>query len=107
MLRTLVNLGFTETDSEIYLLLVEEGPQKGKNMAKALTLQRQQLYRSLKRLMKNGAVHASLERPARYSAVSLEIVLDFLIKTKKAQALALQKNKEELLSGLRAITGKE
>lgn len=105
--KALTSLGLSEIDAEIYLLLAKEGPQPGRHIAESLALYKQQLYRSLKRLQKKGVVHTFLERPARFSAVSLEKVLDFLIEAKKEQALALQESREELLSGWRAITKKE
>ena len=107
LLKTLVSLGLTEVDAEIYLLLAKEGSQQGRDIAGTLRLYKQQLYRSLKRLQKKGVVNASLEHPARFSAVSLEKVLDFLIDAKKEQALALQESKRELLSNWGAITKKE
>ena len=83
LLKTLVSLGLTEVDAEIYLLLATEGPQRGRNVAEVLKLYKQQLYRSLKRLQKKGVINATLERPARFSAVSLEKIVDFLIEAKK------------------------
>ncbi len=105
--KALTNLGLSETDAEIYLLLAKEGPQPGRHIAESLALYKQQLYRSLKRLQKKGAISNSLERPAYFSAVSLEKVLDFLIKSKREQALALQESREELLSGWRKVIKKE
>ena len=107
MLKTLATLGLKETDSDIYLLLAKEGPQLGRNIGKALNLHKQQLYRSLKRLQDKGMVSSTLERPARFSAVTLEKVLEFLIETSKEQALALQESKEELLSAWRSMMGKK
>ncbi len=98
MLKALVNLGITETDSEIYLFLAEEGPQKGRKIGVTLNLYKQQLYRRLKRLQEKGMVSSTLERPALFSAVPLETVLEVLIEAKKEQALALQNSKKELLS---------
>ncbi len=103
MFKALEDLGLTQTDAEIYFLLAREGPQKGRDIAETLGLYKQQLYRSLKRLQKKGMVNASLQRPARFCAMSLEKVVDFLIEAKKKQALALQESKEELLSTWRAI----
>ncbi len=96
--KTLISLGFREIDAKVYLLLAKKGPQKGRSIAAALELYKQQLYRSLSRLQKKRLVISTLERPARFSAVSFEKVLEFLIEGKKDQALALQKSKEELLS---------
>ena len=103
LLKALVSLGFTRIDAEIYLFLANAGPQKGRNIGEALNLYKQQLYRSLKRLQEKGMVSSTLERPARFSAVSLEKVLEFLIEAKKEQLLALQESKEELLSSWRTI----
>jgi sugar-specific transcriptional regulator TrmB len=72
-----------------------------------LKLYKQQLYRSLKRLQKKGVINASLERPARFSAVPLEKILDFSIEAKKEQALALQESREDLLSRWRILVKKE
>ena len=107
LLKTLVSLGLTEVDAEIYLLLATEGPQKGRNVAEVLKLYKQQLYRSLKRLQKKGVIHATLERPASFSAVSLEKILDSLIEAKKEQALALQESREDLLSRWKVLIKKE
>jgi len=107
LLKAIESLGLTKVDAEIYLFLAQEGPQKGRKIAEALQLYKQQLYRSLRRLQKKGAVCATLEHPARFSAVSLERILDFLIEAKKKQALTLQENKEKLLSNWRTIAKKE
>ena len=106
LLKALVSLGLTDVDAGIYLLLAKEGPQKGRNIREALNLYKQQLYRSLKLLQSKGIVTATLERPAQFSAVSLEKVLDFLIEAKKIQALALQESREELLSSWKTIVKK-
>lgn len=89
LLKALVNLGRTEVDAEIYLL-AREGPQKGRDVAEVPKLQKQQLYRGLKHLQEKSVINATLERLASFSAVSVERILDFLIESKKEQALALQ-----------------
>ncbi len=103
----LVNLGLREIDSEIYLFLAKEGPQKGRAIGDSLNLYKQNLYRSLKRLQERGIVSSTLERPASFSAVPFEKVLGFVIAVKKEQAIALQKRKDELLSTWRSTVGKQ
>ncbi len=105
LLKTLSSIGLTEIDAEIYILLCREGPQKGKNIAEGLNLVKQQLNKSLTRLQKKGMVGYTFECPPRFLAVPLEKILAFLIETKKEQALALQKSKEELLSTWRSVIG--
>jgi sugar-specific transcriptional regulator TrmB len=104
MLITLVKLGFTETDAQVYAFLLTEGPQKARDIVAALKLHRHQLYCSLKNLQNKGIVNASLDYPVRFSAVFFEKVLDLLIETKMEQQQALQESKESLLSTWRSIT---
>ena len=101
MLKTLTNLGFKQSDAEVYVFLSEMGPQEGKVIAEILKLPKQQLYRSLKNLQFRGMVSASLRQSARFSATPLEKVIDSLIEAKKEQALELQESKEQLLSSWR------
>jgi sugar-specific transcriptional regulator TrmB len=107
MFKTLVKLGFTETDAQVYVYLATEGPQRASEIAEVLQIYKQHLYRILKNLQNKGIVNASPEYPNRFSAVLFEKVLDLLIKTKKEQQKTLQENKEELLSTWWSITKKD
>ena len=107
MQKTLERLGFTETDAQVYIYLATEGPQKARTTTEALKLNKQQLYRTLKNLQNKGAVKASPEHPARFSAVVFEKVLDQLIKTRTEQQKALQESKKELLTTWKSITKKD
>ena len=106
MLKTLIKLGFTETDAKVYVYLATEGPRIASEIAEALKIYKQRLYCSLNNLQSKGIINASPEYPARYSAVLFEKILDLLIEAKKEQQEALQENKEELLSTWRSITKK-
>jgi sugar-specific transcriptional regulator TrmB len=107
MLKTLRNLGFKRVDAEVYLLLATMGPQKGKSIAEALQMHRQQLYRTLKNLQSRRIVNVSHEYPAFFSAVIIEEIVDSMINAKKEQALTLQETKEALLSSWRVIAKKD
>jgi sugar-specific transcriptional regulator TrmB len=106
MLKTLVNLGFTETDAQVYVYLATEGPQKASDIAEELQIYKLHLYRILKNLQSKGIINASREYPARFSAVLFEKVLDLLIETKMEQKQSLEENKKELLATWRSITKK-
>jgi sugar-specific transcriptional regulator TrmB len=107
MLKTLMKLGFTETDAQVYVFLETEGPQKAKDAAEALKLHMSQTYRSLKNLKSQGIVNSSPEHPTRFSAVLFEKVLELLIKAKTEQQKALKESKKELLSTWKSITNKD
>jgi sugar-specific transcriptional regulator TrmB len=103
MLKTLAGLGLSRLDFQVYIRLAKKGPQKGRDLLKGLGLQKQLLYRSLKALQSKGIVHATLEYPATFSAVSFDKVVDIFIKTKISEAQLIQESKEELLAYWKTI----
>jgi sugar-specific transcriptional regulator TrmB len=103
VVRTLVGLGLTNMDARVYIFLAKKGPLKARDAAKALRIKRQQLYRSLKNLQSKAIVSATLEYPARFSAVSFEKVIDLFIKTKLEEAQNIQHDKTTLLSSWKAL----
>jgi sugar-specific transcriptional regulator TrmB len=103
VLKTLVGLGLTRLDSQVYIYLAKRGPQKGQDLSKGLKVQKQQLYRSLKNLESKGIVSATLEHPARFTAVSFDKVVDIFVKSKMAEAHSIQENKDEILANWQAI----
>jgi sugar-specific transcriptional regulator TrmB len=103
VLKTLGDLGLTRIDSKIYIYLAKRGPQKGKQISKALKIQKYQLYRSLKKLQSKAIVSATLEHPARFSVVSFEKVIDLFIRAKLEEAQSIQHEKSDLLSTWQTI----
>ena len=98
LLNTLVDFGLKRTEAQIYAFLAKKGPQRGKDLARALKITRQKVYRSLKKLQQRGIVNSTINRPAVFSAVSIEVVLDMFIKTSIEETQRLMQNKEEALS---------
>ena len=98
VLKTLVNLGFTQIDAKIYIFLAKKGAKKGRDIRRALKITKQQLYPSLRTLQKKGIVSSTIEYPARFSAISFEKVLDLFIKAKIEETQRLQQSKDEILS---------
>jgi sugar-specific transcriptional regulator TrmB len=96
-LKALKSLGLKELDAQVYVYLAKKGTHGEKDLANALKLTKQQLYCSLESLKAKGMVSVTIEHPVRFCAISLEKVLDLLMKTMMEQAKALQANKEELL----------
>ncbi len=98
LLEALMGLGLKEIDAEIYVFLAKKGPQKGIDIAGALSLRKQPLYRSLKSLQCKGCVKATRERPSRFSAVSIEEVVDLLAGANLKEAQHLEENRQGILS---------
>jgi sugar-specific transcriptional regulator TrmB len=107
VLKTLEGFGLSRIDAEVYVYLAKKGPKKGRELANALQVTKQQLYPSLKNLKNKGIVTASLERPALFSAVAFEQVLELLIEIKVEQAKAIKETKKELLDSWRSISWQE
>jgi sugar-specific transcriptional regulator TrmB len=93
----LKDLGLTDTESEIYLFLSKHGASKGTEIAKAMGIDKSQIYHSLKRLSAKGLVETTLESPIRYTPVAFENILESAIKAKKEEAARIQNTKQELV----------
>ncbi len=98
MVRTLESLGLKRLDAEVYVYLMQNEPQKARDIAEALEMYKRQLYRSLRTLQRKGIVSVSQERPALFSAVSFDKVLDQFIVADRDVAQRIEENKEKLLS---------
>ncbi len=107
VLKSLVSMGLTRTDAKIYVFLAKRGPQKAQDIALAMKIAKQRLYPSLRRLQSTGLVNATLEHPARFSALSLEKALDLFAKVKLEEAKNIQQSKDSLLSDWQSIVVKE
>jgi sugar-specific transcriptional regulator TrmB len=103
VLKTLESFGLSRMDAEVYVYLAKKGPKKGRDLANALQVTKQHLYPSLKNLKNKGAVTSSLERPALFSAVAFEKVVELLITIKVEQAKAVKETKKELMDSWRSI----
>jgi sugar-specific transcriptional regulator TrmB len=94
-------------DAQIYILLAKRGPQRATEIGKVLKMSKPQLYRSLKNLESKGVVSATLEHPAKFSALPFEKALDLLSKAQMKKALEeaqrIQENKDELLASWESL----
>jgi len=106
MLKTLTTLGFTETDAQVYVFLTTEGPKQARDIAEALRIYKQKLYRGLKKLQKKGLVSANQEHPAQFSAVAFDEILELLIKIHLKEAQRIEQEKDEILNQWRSIINK-
>ena len=94
LIETLVNCGLKRIEAEVYAFLAKKGSCKGKYIANALNLTKQQVYPALKKLTEKGIVKSTSKRPALFSADPIEEVLTIFMesRTKEIQSL-IQKRK--------------
>ena len=103
ILKTLLGLGLSDLEAKVYVFLAKKGLQKGKDITRALKINKPQLYRSLKKLQSRGIVTATLEHPSRFSSVPFEKILDLFIKAKMDEAQEIEQDKDEILNLKRCI----
>lgn len=97
MLKAILGLGLSEFDAQVFVFLALNGPLKAKQLTTMMKQNKQQIYRSLKRLEENNVVKRSRGDPAVFSAASFWKVLDLLGIKKEGQARALENAKKDLL----------
>ncbi|MEA3201628.1 MAG: HTH-type transcriptional regulator, sugar sensing transcriptional regulator [Thermoplasmata archaeon] len=98
-------LDLKEAEAAIYVRLCLAGPAKAGDLATALKMHRNEVYRNVTRLLGRGLVEMTLERPARYAAVSPQHVFDTEISTRLASVDELKLARDSvfpLLTQLRA-----
>jgi len=105
--NTLRDFGLTEKEVEVYIFLGKRGALKGGDITKQLKMHKGQVYRTLKSLQKKGLVEATLEYPARFTAVPFEKLIDFFIKSKREEVALIEEKKEDLLSDWNRISQTE
>jgi sugar-specific transcriptional regulator TrmB len=103
VLEILVKIGLRRPEAKVYVFLAKRGATKARDAAKALKMSKQRLYLIIKSLQRKGIVNATLEYPARFSAVPFENVLDFFVKAKIEQAQLIKQGKAGILSDWRSI----
>jgi sugar-specific transcriptional regulator TrmB len=107
VLKALISVGLSQTDAQVYVFLATKGSQKARNIATALKMYRRKIYRSLKSLQNKEIVNATLERPAQFSAIPFDKLLNLLIKAHLKEAQYIEQNKEEILSHWNSMITKE
>jgi sugar-specific transcriptional regulator TrmB len=97
LLQVLAGFGLKRSDAIIYVFLAKNGPCSGKDLATALNLPKWQLYSRLGNLTKRQIISATTERPAFFSAVPFEKIIDLLIRAKIDEAQLVQENIENTI----------
>lgn len=92
------NLQIGQPDAALYVHLCMAGPAKVSDLADALKLHRNDVYRTAERLIQRGLIETTVERPARYIAVEPTKVFDSEISTRLKSIDALKRSREEISS---------
>ena len=98
MLKILESLGLDRLDAEIYVYLSKREQRKAKNIAEDLKRCKRQTYRSLRSLQLKGLITSSIGRPAEFSAVCFEKVLNIFATTNRDIVDRIEGNREQIIS---------
>lgn len=102
--KTLVELGLSETDSRVYILVSFIGPMNARKISDELKITKQQLYAILKKLKNRKVIEISDSRPSLISAIPFEVILKMLVDSKIDEASEIQEKKEELISDWQTVS---
>ena len=102
-LKTLLLLGFSRYEAEIYLYLTAKGRRRAVDIAEEFNLPKHQVYNNLKRLRKKGIVTASSEQVTTFSAQSFEKIINSCIKIRLLEVEKMGKKRGEILSNWRQM----
>ena len=101
--KVLARAGFNALEVEIYLLLTKNSGQKALNIAEILKITQRKAYGILKILQEKGAVKASGNRPAQFSAVPFDKILDSFVSANREEADRIEQYERELLAKWRSL----
>ncbi len=96
-------LNVSAGDAAVYVKLCVAGPWKVSDLAEALEVHRNDVYRSLERLGARGLVETTLESPARYTAADPLKVLDLEIEARLAALEALKSSRQRTTDLVKAL----
>jgi sugar-specific transcriptional regulator TrmB len=96
--EVLISLGLSQTDARIYIFLASKGSKKARQIIQDLEINKQQLYRSLKRLRNKKIIYTSVGTPALFIAEPFDKTIRMLMNNKKKQAKVIEEKKTDLLS---------
>lgn len=87
------DFGLTKNESKIYVFLSKTGPKKAIEISNEEGIPRTETYHLLSNLELKGIVKASIQRPTRFSAVSIEKAIEAIIinQQKRIEELKLLK----------------
>lgn len=88
------DFGLTKNESKIYVYLSKVGPKKAIDISKDEKIPRTETYHLLTNLEMKGIVQPSIQKPTRFSAVTIEQAIESIIQNqqKKIEELKILKN---------------
>jgi len=88
------DFGLTKNESKIYIFLSKHGPKKPIEISREEKIPRTETYHLLSNLEAKGIITPSIERPTKFSAVTIEKAIEFILhnQQKKIEELKILKH---------------
>jgi sugar-specific transcriptional regulator TrmB len=96
--QLLKSTGLPEKEIDVYLFLYRHVPLKCEEIARGLRMSRPQVYKLLRNLETRNMLDSTLQHPILYGTISIDSVLDSLIKEKQHDAFLLRNARKEILN---------
>ncbi len=94
--RHLLGLGLNEKEAQLYFHLLKYGPTTSSSLAKALSVDLEDIHRTLTALIEEDIVRPSLSSPTMYVAVELSIVLEAAMQRRASELQDMEAREQEL-----------
>lgn len=107
IIAKLAHFGFDETDSLVYLGLVQTGEITVSNLASKLRIDRAKVYRTLNKLRSIGAITTTFTNPVLCKAEDPKIAFSNIIQQKEDEVIMLHKLAKDITRDLKNYKGYE
>jgi sugar-specific transcriptional regulator TrmB len=98
----LTRLGFTQTQTKLYLTLLRMGNANGRTLAEQAKVPRSIVYRALDELQKKGLVEKEISQPYTFIATPIQYGLQMLIDQKFEECKKIRKETNTFLKKTRS-----
>jgi len=102
--KKLLIYGLGEKEARVYAWLISAGPSKANEVAKALELNRMDVYRALKKLQAAGLVNAVAGRPTKFIPVPVREALNMLIEEARRKVREMEERRRQIVAEFSKLT---
>jgi sugar-specific transcriptional regulator TrmB len=106
-IRLLTQIGFTEIQAKLFLVLTDLGKTDAKTLSKQANVPRPATYRALGELQEKGIVERIISSPQQFKTIPLQQVYDVIIGEKAKEYTQTLERAKELILKLEAEKKKE
>jgi len=91
------DFGLTRNESRIYIFLSKSGPKKALEISTEEKIPRTETYHLLSNLEAKGIVRPSIQKPTRFSAMTIEKAIEFILHSQQKKIDDLKKLKYDMI----------